>query len=386
MSKPDRVLRFTLSRRIEHWTMVVSFVTLALTGLPQRDPNSPISDALIRLWGGIESARVIHRTAAVVLALLAIYHVGTIIHQLYVRRSRWSMLPTLRDVRAGWQMLLVNLGLKKQTPQQGRYTFEEKLEYWSLVWGIGIMVLTGFFLWNPLTAASILPGEFIPAAKAAHGNEALLAVLAVVVWHLYHVIVRHFNRSMFTGFLTRKEMEAEHALELEEAPLPPIDPAVRQRRRQRFLIAYGVVAALWLGSLAWFVTSEQTARAEPIAVSDIQRVESFVPLTPTPAPPPEPTPALAAQLGTSWEDGLGELIVDRCGGCHNARALEAGLDLTTYAAALQGGRSGAAIVPRGPGISPLIIWPQLDRHPLQLGRAELAALRTWIQEGASEGR
>jgi hypothetical protein len=83
---------------------------------------------------------------------------------------------------------------------------------------------------------------------------------------------------------------------------------------------------------------------------------------------------------------LGALIVDRCGGCHNASNLEAGLDLTTYTAALQGGRSGAAIVPKGPGVSPLIIWPNLARHPVQWGRAELVALRDWIAQGAPERR
>ena len=103
----------------------------------------------------------------------------------------------------------------------GRFTFEEKVEYWSLLWGTVIMVATGFALWNPIATARFLPGQWIPAALAAHGGEALLAVLAIVVWHGYGVHLRHFNRSMFTGSLSEAEMRQEHPLELEERRADP---------------------------------------------------------------------------------------------------------------------------------------------------------------------
>ncbi len=61
-----------------------------------------------------------------------------------------------------------------------------------------------------------MPGEIIPAAKAAHGGEAILAVLAIIIWHFYHVHLRHFNKSMFTGKMSEKEMAHEHPAELAE--------------------------------------------------------------------------------------------------------------------------------------------------------------------------
>ena len=64
------------------------------------------------------------------------------------------------------------------------------------------MALTGFMMWNPLATIKVLPGEFIPAAKTAHGAEAVLAVLAIIVWHMYGVHVKRFNKSMWTGKLT----------------------------------------------------------------------------------------------------------------------------------------------------------------------------------------
>ncbi|MCZ7666212.1 MAG: hypothetical protein M5U34_02700 [Chloroflexi bacterium] len=59
----------------------------------------------------------------------------------------------------------------------------KKIEYWAVIWGTAVMILTGFTLWNPIAITQFLPGQFIPAAKTAHSAEALLAVLSIVVWH-----------------------------------------------------------------------------------------------------------------------------------------------------------------------------------------------------------
>jgi hypothetical protein len=86
------------------------------------------------------------------------------------------------------------------------------------------MAITGFILWNPIASANLLPGEFIPAAKEVHGGEALLAVLAIIVWHMYHVHIRHFNKSMFTGRMTEEEMLEDHPLELADIKAGRVDP------------------------------------------------------------------------------------------------------------------------------------------------------------------
>ena len=109
------------------------------------------------------------------------------------------MLPTQGDVKNALQALLYNFGLAKSRPQEGRYTYDEKVEYWAFVWGTVVMVITGFMMWNPLATTRLLPGEFIPAAKTAHGGEAMLAVLAIILWHLYNVLVRSRNKSMLTA-------------------------------------------------------------------------------------------------------------------------------------------------------------------------------------------
>lgn len=386
-NQPDkeRYLRFPLSRRIEHWVTAISFIILAVTGLPQKYQSAFLSENLIAWMGGVDTVRRIHRVAAVVLALAALYHLGTLIYHWYVRRGRLSMLLSKDDAVNAWQSLRYNLGLEGERPKQGFYTFEEKAEYWALIWGTVIMIITGFFLWNPITAARYLPGELIPAAKAAHGGEALLAALAIVLWHLYHVLVRHFNKSMFTGYLSAEEMHEEHPLALHQPPPPKPAPDVMRRRRSRFLIGYGVLATLWLVGWVWFVTSEQTASANPSEIPDIQRIEPFSPLTPTPLPTAELADIERLQrIGTTWDDGLGALLANRCGDCHNPRTGEANLDLTTYQGALQGGDSGPAVVPNSPGSSLALIFPRRAEHPQPLAASELDALRLWIQNGAPE--
>jgi len=256
--------RFTRADRIQHAVMLTSFLVLTVTGLPQKFIflDNRFLDSIIDALGGIEAVRVIHRLAAIVLMLVTGYHVLDVAHRVLVRRVPLHMLPRYQDVVDALQAVRYNLGLARERPRMDRYTWEEKVEYWSLIWGTIVMIGTGFMLWNPVATARFLPGEFIPAAQVVHGGEALLAILAVLVWHFYSVHLRHFNRSMFTGRMTEHEMEEEHPLELariREDRLPTPDPAAIERRRRIFMPLAATVGVLLLAGLYWFVTFEQTA-------------------------------------------------------------------------------------------------------------------------------
>jgi len=381
---PRRYLRWSLASRIEHWVFITSFSLLGLTGLAQKYATSQISIALIAALGGIESTRIIHRIAATIMMFVTVYHLGAIGYRIFVLRTPLSMLPGVQDVQAALQALKYNLGFSKSPPQQGHFTFEEKLEYWAVVWGTVIMAITGFMMWNPIATARYLPGEYIPAAKAAHSGEALLAVLAIVIWHMYHVIIKHFNRSMFTGYLTEEEMLHEHPLELAEikaglAPPPPPDGKTRQKRLRTFLPSYSVIAAVMLAGIYFFVTFEETAIA---TLPPAERVEVFVPLTPTPLPTPIPTRTPPPGGLASWESGVGELFQQRCGICHNPTGKIGGLDLTSYEAALQNGNSGPGVVPGDPASSQVITKQLAGNHAEQLSAEEISQLSDWIAAGA----
>jgi hypothetical protein len=252
------------------------------------------------------------------------------------------------------------------------------VEYLAVVWGTVIMAITGFMMWNPIATARLLPGEFIPAAKAAHGAEAILAVLAILLWHFYHVHIRHLNRSMFTGRLTREEMQHEHpaelaAIEAGQAEAHP-SPAVIRRRRRVFLPVSAILSAALLFAVIRFVTFEETAIT---TIPPAETAPIFLPQTPTPLPSPAPSEL------THWAGDIEDLLAERCGACHGPAAM-GGLDLSSYAGALRGGGRGPAIVPGDPEDSVLVQIQQSGDHPGRLTEIELAGIIAWIQAGAPE--
>ncbi len=206
--------RFNRAEIIEHWVLLVSFSTLGLTGLLQRYAGVYIISLLINIvFGGIETLRVIHHLAAIIFILQSIYHGFKILYFWFVKREMGSMFPMFKDLTDMIGMIKYNAGLSKQRPQFDRYTVEEKLEYWALIWGTLVMGLTGLMQWFPTITTQYLPGSAIPIARVAHSLEAVLAVAAIAMWHMYHSVVKEKNQSIFSGFMSEHEMHENHPLE-----------------------------------------------------------------------------------------------------------------------------------------------------------------------------
>lgn len=279
-TKQQQYPRFRLGARIEHIILLASFTVLSITGLPQKYIEAPISETMIAWMGGIESVRLIHRYAAFLLVAGSVFHLFTGAYRSLVKRERMRIMLRLSDVRDLWNTIRHNLGLLPHPPKMPKFNWGEKIEYWAVIWGTTIMVITGFMLWNPIATTNILPGQFIPAALAAHGGEAVLAVLSIVIWHLYNVLIKHRNFSIFTGSLPHDQMEEEHALELERLesggdPWPGLSLPVLKRRRRIFFVASIIIGSLMMAGLIWAFTFEETA------ITTIPRVtrEIFMPLS-----------------------------------------------------------------------------------------------------------
>ncbi|MEI8131435.1 MAG: cytochrome b/b6 domain-containing protein [Leptolinea sp.] len=283
--------RFSITQRIEHFVLLLSFTTLAITGIPQKFPTNSISAAIVIFLGGIEFVRIIHRVAATVFMIESIYHIILIGYKLYVQRLEATMLPGLKDVRDVIQSFGYNFGISKNRPKMGRYSFAEKAEYWALIWGGVMMAVTGFMLWNPIATASMLSGQFIPAAKAAHGGEAVLAVLAILVWHFYGIHIKTFNW-MIKGTLTRHEMEEEHALELEGIDNGSISIGhtyiFSKQRRMAYISTATVISVLLVFGVYWFVTLETSAITTLPPAVEYQQIYSPRTATPTLVKPTSP--------------------------------------------------------------------------------------------------
>ncbi len=206
-------LRFSTAQRIEHWVLLVTFTILAVTGLLQRYSRHLLVDLMIRGFGGIEAVRVLHHLCAIIMILQSIYHVQQILVVWLVKRERGGMWPKLDDFRNLVQIVMFNLGLASEKPKFDRFSIDEKIEYWAMLWGTFVMIITGIIMWFPLAVTALFPGDVIPVSRAIHSWEAVLATLAIIVWHMYHVTIKEQNTSIFTGTLTEEEMLHSHPLE-----------------------------------------------------------------------------------------------------------------------------------------------------------------------------
>lgn len=352
--------RFTAAERFEHVILLVSFTGLALTGLPQKYASEAWAQTMISLMGGIESIRIVHRILASILMAEAIYHGGIITYKLFVLGRRATMIPGLRDVRDVLHWIGFNLGLRKSHPHLPRYNFGEKVEYLAVVWGTIIMVITGFMLWNPIATSSVLPGAAIPAARVAHGSEALLAVLSIVVWHMYNVHVRRFNRAMFTGKLDREAMAEEHGEELEAIEkgetAPELPAEVIAARKRRFWPYATVMTVILVSGLIWFITFEQTA----------------INTIPSPLADTRPQLTVSEDVGNPAE-GAALWQTLECQACHGENAEGTGRSINVFLAGTRISFSAFVdAVRRGPA----------DMHPFsqeQLSDEQLAHLYVWLR-------
>jgi len=359
-SKPKKYPRFTLPQRIEHMVILIAFTGLALTGLPQKYAAQGWAQSLIGLLGGVETVRIIHRTMATLLMAEVIYHGGVVSYKLFVLGQPASMLPGLRDLRDAWQWVRHNLGIQKEPPRMPRYNFSEKAEYLAMVWGTIIMAITGFMMWNPIATTNILPGSWIPAARTAHGAEAILAVLSIIIWHLYNVVVKYFNESIFTGKISREHMVEEHAEELAaiesgQHPLPIPEPVLR--RRKRLFWPYAVVMTVLLVSgLIWFISFEKTA------IDTVPRQPSAGGVSVS----VHPEQGDAQRGAALW----GDLDCQNCHGAE-ARGIE-GLSSVPLAGTNISFEAFVASVRRGPADMPAY-------SPEQVSDVQLADLWVWLQ-------
>jgi len=212
----------TVNERIQHLLLAISFLTLVFTGFMLKYPDSFWVVGFRKLGGELvfEVRGLLHRVAAVVMILDAVYHLYYVIFTQRGRKFIKDIMFRYKDFRDMIQMFKYNMGMTTVRPQFGRFNYIEKAEYWALIWGTVIMGVTGIALWFNEKFIGWFSLTFIDIATIIHFYEAWLAFLAILVWHFYYVIfnpdVYPMNFTWLTGKITEEEMEHEHPLELEE--------------------------------------------------------------------------------------------------------------------------------------------------------------------------
>lgn len=209
------IQRIPLNARIQHGIMLTCFILLVITGFALKFPDAHWVQ--IVFLGNAAVRSVTHRIAAVLFIGLAFYHLYFILFTPRGRSELKAWRPNLQDIRDMAQMISFNLGLTKEHPQFDRFSYVEKAEYWALIWGTIVMILTGIALWAKTWVLQFIPKWGLDVFELIHYYEAWLATLSIIVWHLYMVLMRpgSFSSSWMwlTGSITKEEMIEEHPLE-----------------------------------------------------------------------------------------------------------------------------------------------------------------------------
>jgi cytochrome b subunit of formate dehydrogenase len=236
MKKAD-VRRMSGNAIFQHTLLAVSFIVLVLTGFALRYSEAWFFRHVFGWDGGFRVRGIVHRVAAVIFLFSTFWHV------VYLRspegRAFFSgMLPKRSDGRELWQTGMFLVGRRGRRPRYGKFSFVEKAEYWALVWGTGVMALTGLLLWFDGIALRLFAKPALDVFRVIHLYEAWLAALAILIWHFYSTVfkpgVYPGNPAWLNGRMPAEMYEEEHpgdllperegdsAIEHEEpTPLPP---------------------------------------------------------------------------------------------------------------------------------------------------------------------
>ncbi len=194
--------RMTLGFRVAHALLLSSFAVLVYTGFALTYPEAWWARPLLQWEESLGLRGGLHRAAAIVLLAALGFH---LVHLIVSRRARHciaEMRPKWDDWLEFKERIRYYLGWRPDPPHTPRLGYPEKIEYIALLWGMIVMAGTGFLLWYENAALRWLPKWVTDLATVIHFYEAVLATLAIVVWHLYFVIFDPIVYPMDTAWLT----------------------------------------------------------------------------------------------------------------------------------------------------------------------------------------
>jgi len=211
--RKEQVRRMEADEVVQHTLLAISFTVLVVTGFSLRFYDAWWAKMIFGHEGGAYVRGLIHRGAAVVMVVGSFWHIGylmTVKGRIFLR----DIAPNWNDAKQVWGMFMYNLGRTDKHPQMRRFSFVEKAEYWALIWGTVVMVVTGTAMWFEKHLVMYIGKGLMEIFLIIHYYEAWLAFLAIVVWHMYGVVfnphVYPMNPSWLNGKMPKDMFEAEH--------------------------------------------------------------------------------------------------------------------------------------------------------------------------------
>jgi formate dehydrogenase subunit gamma len=191
------VARHPHGERLAHWAVAVSYVTLFLSGLALFHPFFFWTSAL---FGGAPFMRIVHPFLGAAFALL---------FYLYALRLVRDNMFLTGDTT--WLKGMSRYMNKEggEVPVPGKYNAGEKIMYWSMIWVIGLLLLSGIAMWRPYFAPSI-PVGLRRFAGVLHAVMAFVMFVGIGI-HIYAAFwTKGSIGAMTRGTVSRTWARAHH--------------------------------------------------------------------------------------------------------------------------------------------------------------------------------
>ncbi|NJD57002.1 MAG: cytochrome b/b6 domain-containing protein [Nitrospirae bacterium] len=226
---PKEIERFNVIFRIQHVLMFTTFLILSFTGWGLKYAHDPegLSSVWIRVWGGPDTAGLIHRIAGITMLLDFVWHVIYLIYLFATKQmtinTKTTVIPLPKDVFDVIKNFMYFFGLSKEKAKFGKYSYAQKFDYWAVFWGMFIIGSSGYALAFPMQVSYIIPsftsGWIWELLGLMHSDEALLAIVFILFWHFYN---EHLKPEVFpmswiwiTGKISTDKLKHHHPLEYE---------------------------------------------------------------------------------------------------------------------------------------------------------------------------
>jgi cytochrome b subunit of formate dehydrogenase len=217
--------RYSIHIVVQHFLTFMTFLVLAATGLTLHFSDLWWAPYMVSLFGGADSARLIHRMMAFLMIGASVYHLATIIGGTLQKLSKKqfdikrTQIPRLKDLQDIVHDMKYFFGKERYRPKMEKFMYKQKLHYLAILWGSFVLIAAGSSLLFPEVMATVWPNAQFgqDLARLMHADEALMAITVVVFWHWsnVHLVPGRFplRWTFITGRITREHQIEEHFLE-----------------------------------------------------------------------------------------------------------------------------------------------------------------------------
>lgn len=384
-------VRFSLSDRIGHWVYALIVLLLIVTGFSQMFPMNPLTLWIFNIFNGIENVRLVHHYSGFLFFVHNLYLTSSMSYSAFIRKIPITIAPTFEYVMGVLLAYRYNLNILDVKPPLGRVVLTKQSILWALIWGSIMIVLTGFILLNPVAVTTILPGIVVPMAKIAHGFEAVLVVIVLIIWHSYFFLMKYLDR-----MITRLHPEIktryiiDHPIELVDMYdgriVTKVDVKTIETYWRYHLPVYLLACGALLLGAFYFVNFETTSIQTTIDPESVriyapgEEIQGAEPGHGDSLPPPDmPQQPLSIDTVHSWKSCISNLLLINCVNCHETENIS-GIDLRDYSAIINSG----LVKPGLPSESRLLLELSDERHTDRYSTRLLNILYDWITSGAPE--